>query len=172
MGTERWKWVCGYEGLYQVSDHGRVRSVDRVVPDGKGGTKKMTGRVLRANPGNRFGHLAVALCNEGAHRTVTVHSIVAVAWIGPCPDGCQVRHGPGGKHDNSVGNLCYGTPSQNEHDKRRDGTHGGVAVVRSDGKEFISIHVAAEESGCSYTNIWAVCNGRRKSTGGYGWRYA
>lgn len=168
---EQWRWVVGYEGSYQVSDHGRVRSVERVVRHYLGGPKKLKGKVLRAAPGNQYGHLMVNFSKEGIRRTATVHSIVAEAWIGPCPAGQQVRHGPNGVIDNSVRNLCYGTPSEDHLDRRRDGTHGGVIVVRSDGVEFINMHVAAEESDCMYQHIWSCCNGRRKTTGGYGWAY-
>lgn len=54
---------------------------------------------------------------------------------------------------------------------RRDGTHTGRPVRRSDGIEFISMSVAAEETGCWCQHIWKVCNGRLKTTGGYGWEY-
>ena len=120
---------------------------------------------------SRYGHLGIHLSKNGVERIIRVHQLVATAWIGPCPEGQQVRHGPNGVTDNSVSNLCYGTPSEDGFDKRRDGTHGGRAVRRSDGIEFINMRVAAEEIGCKYQNIWRVCNGKRKTTGGYGWEY-
>lgn len=167
---EKWRDVVGYSGYYQVSDLGRVRSVDRVVRDKRGGPRKLKGRFLRPRP-DKSGHLAVVLCNEGNQRTIYVHRVVAAAWIGPCPDGQQVKHGPNGVADNSVANLCYGTRSEDGLDKRRDGTHGGRADRRSDGKEFINMRVAAEETGCDYRGIWNVCNGKNKTAGGYGWEY-
>lgn len=169
--SERWRWVVGYERLYQVSDHGQVRSVDRVVQHPRGGPTKRKGGILRAGPKSQLGHLGVKLWKDGKPRNVHIHRVVAAAWIGSCPMGQQVRHGPNGIGDNSVGNLCYGTRIQNSLDCRRDGTHGGCAVVRSDGVEFINMHVAAEESGCMYQHIWSCCNGCRKTTGSYGWRY-
>ena len=168
---ERWKWVVGYEGLYEVSDLGRVRSVDRVVKHYRGGPKKLAGKILRFGPSGRAGHLMVSLCKEGVQRKGHIHRLVAVAWIGPCPEGCEVRHGPNGVADNSVSNLSYGTRSENHLDKRRDGTSRGKRVRRSDGVEFASMHEAAEESCCKYQHIWHVCNGQRKTAGGYGWRY-
>jgi hypothetical protein len=113
----------------------------------------------------------VDLSKNGNQRTILVHRLVAAAWIGPRPDGQQVRHGPNGVSDNSVSNLCYGTLSENQKDRRRDGTHRGRRVRRSDGVEFINMHVAAEETGCRYSHIWDVCNGRRKTAGSYGWEY-
>ncbi len=167
---ERWRDVVGYEGVYQVSDLGRVRSVNRVVRGALRGPKKLKGRVIRLNP-DRYGHLKVQLCKEGVGTTVHVHRLVLAAWVGPCPEGEEVRHGPAGVADNSVGNLCYGTRSENNLDKRRDGTNSGRKVVRSDGVEFSSIREAAEESGCRHQYICLVCKGRYKTAGGFGWKY-
>lgn len=169
--TEQWRDVLDYEDSYQVSNLGRVRSLDRIVPHKKFGTWKRRGRLLCSQPTDRCGHLAVRLYIEGIGRTIQVHRLVAAAWIGPCPSGQQVRHGPNGVMDNSVSNLCYGTPSEDGLDKRRDGTHTGRPVRRSDGTEFISLQVAAEETGCKYTGISKVCNGHRKTAGGFGWEY-
>lgn len=52
----------------------------------------------------------------------TVHALVALAFLGPRPDGHEVRHGPNGKSDNRASQLCYGTHKQNEEDKLRDGS--------------------------------------------------
>jgi len=169
--SERWRDVVGYEGLYQVSDMGRVRSVNRVVSDGQGGTRKLKERILQSSPVGRCCHLVTHIYKNGIEQTIRVHQLVAAAWIGPCPDGQQVRHGPNGAADNSVSNLCYGTRSEDGLDKRRDGTHGGRPVRRSDGIEFINMAVAAEETSCWYPHIWEVCNGCRKTAGGYGWEY-
>ena len=168
---EQWRDVVGYSGYYEVSNLGRVRSVDRIIPYVNGTPRKLKGRILQSNPTGRYGHLAVNLSKKGTTHTITVHQLVAATWIGPCPDGQQVRHGLNGVTDNSISNLCYGTRSEDGLDRRRDGTHGGKAVRRSDGIEFINMRVAAEETGCEYQNIWAVCNGRLKTTGGYGWDY-
>ena len=168
---ERWRDIPGWEGLYQASDQGRIRSVDRVVLHPRGGPKRLKGRILSPRPNNKVGHLAVGLWVGGVEQSKRVHQLVALTWIGPCPVDQQVRHGQNGHLDNSVSNLCYGTRSQDSLDKRRDGTHSGRAVRRSDGMEFISMWVAAEESGCSHKCIWMVCQGQRKTTGGYGWEY-
>jgi len=166
-----WREVVGYEGYYEVSDCGKVRSVDRVVPDGPNRERKLYGQVMSARPLLRTGHLGLNLSKDGIVKHKLVHRLVASAWIGPCPDGQQVRHGPNGVADNSVSNLSYGTPTENNLDCRRDGTDGGVRVRRSDGKEFASMAIAAEESGCNPDSICHVCKGRRKSAGGWGWEY-
>jgi len=168
---ERWKDVIGYEGCYQVSNEGRVRSIDRLVRHHRGGVRRMKGRLLSTHPRNQQGHLAMGLYKEGQRRTLYVHQLVARAWIGPCPYGQQVRHGPNGMLDNSVSNLCYGTPQEDAQDKWRDGTHRSKPVRRSDGKVFRSMVAAAKASGCRDQHICAVCKGKQKTTGGYGWEY-
>jgi len=109
---EQWRDVVGYEGWYQVSDLGKVRSVDRVVRGARGEPKTLTGKVLKPAANSASDHLGVALCKEGNQRTVCIHQLVMAAWIGPRPKGLEVLHGPNGVEDNSVGNLSYGTHSQ------------------------------------------------------------
>jgi hypothetical protein len=167
---EWWKWVVGYKGYYQGSTLGRVRSVDRIVVDKNGRTFRRRGRILR--PGrNADGYLHVGLCKNGVSRTRKVHQLVAAAFLGPCPDGQIVRHGLGGKLDNSVSNLCYGTLSENGLDRVRDGTTNARSVRRSDGKEYRSMTEAARDSGCWVSSIWGACNGELKTSGGFGWEY-
>jgi hypothetical protein len=121
---ETWRpipWAPGYE----VSDMGRVRSLDRevAVTANKGETRgrsahvcQRKGRVLRLGIG-RYASAVVA------GRCCLVHRLVAEAFIGPCPEGHIVRHGPGGPLDNRLENLSYGTPAQNNGaDRLRDGT--------------------------------------------------
>lgn len=127
------------------------------------------GRILR--PGLSSSHLTVVLCKNGIRTTVCVHRLVAEVWLGSCPAGMEVCHGPNGQLDNSVSNLRWDTRTNNNLDKRRDGTHGGRCVKRSDGVEFINMQVAAEETSCNSTHISKVCKGERKTTGGYGWEY-
>lgn len=118
---EAWKPVVGYEGLYEVSSLGRVRSLPR-----RGGSNRTYGgKILRASwqkacEGKRY--LAVGLSREGESVRLRVHKLVAEAFLGPCPPGQGVRHGPAGVADNSVANLCYGTSLENAADTIRDGT--------------------------------------------------
>lgn len=118
--TEEWRPVVGYEGLYEVSSFGRVRSLRR--PPGRPGNPG--GKILRLIPMGHHGHyrLAVGLSRDGKRKCGPVHRLVAAAFLGPCPEGLQVRHGPGGAYDNRPANLSYGTSLQNNLDKHRDGT--------------------------------------------------
>lgn len=170
---ERWRDIFGYEGLYKVSDWGRVRSLDRIVRHKRFGTMRVKGRILRlALSGSYSKYLSVNLYKAGVQTTTRVHRLVAAAFLGPCPDGMEVCHNDGNSVNNIISNLRYDTRANNCLDRRREGTHCGQPVKRSDGITFINMHVAAEESGCHATNICRVCTSKGKTAGGYGWEYA
>ncbi len=175
--SETWKDIDGYEGLYQVSDLGRVRSLDRVVSDGIGGKRKLKGKVLK--PNTKFsGHQFVNIYKNGTLKSSNIHRLVTHAFIGPCPKGLEVRHGVGGILDNTPKNLCYGTRSENMFDRTRDGAGMAKAVRRSDGVEYVSVTGAAKACGLDRGNISDLCreyirpDGHRNFTvGGYGWEF-
>lgn len=103
--NEVWKPVVGYEGLYEVSDHGRVRR---------------HGKVLRT--ALTAGYPSVNLRKNNASRTSYVHELVLCAFVGPRPEGFFCCHGPLGCLNNHVSNLRWGTPADNAADRKRDGT--------------------------------------------------
>lgn len=120
--AERWAAVPGYDGFYQASDQGRVRSIDRVLvqPTRWGGTaaRALRGQVL-APWTDPDGYLHVPL--RGQRRAV--HTLVAAAFLGPRPEDMQVRHLDGDPSNNRPENLAYGTGSDNCLDMVRHGTH-------------------------------------------------
>lgn len=156
---EQWKDVTGYEGLYQVSDLGRVKRVN--------GRRSILTNVFDSSKG----YFVVCLSKDGITKVAKVHRLVGAAWLGSCPDGCETLHGSAGKRDNSVGNLSYGSRSQNQLDRRRDGHGQAKRVVRSDGIEFNSLAEAIESTGRPRSGVWECCNGKQKTAGGYGWQY-
>lgn len=113
---EIWKSVVGYEGRYEVSDLGRVRSLDRVVNGAPGkGTYLKPGVVLR--PGaHRQGYRLVSLHDGASRRTYKVHRLVALAFLGPAPDGMEVCHNNSDPADNRAANLRWDTRSGNMQD--------------------------------------------------------
>jgi hypothetical protein len=125
--TEEWRAVVGYEGYYEVSDHGRVRSIDRVVGQPGNTPKRLRGKILKPTPSSgKHLHLCVCLYRNSPERkgeTMRVHSLVAAAFIGPRPDGLQVCHNNGDGHDNRASNLRYDTPLANTHDRKLHGTY-------------------------------------------------
>lgn len=119
--TEEWRPVVGFEGLYEVSDQGRVRSAPR---------PKTRGGLLRPG-GHRSGHLHVVLSRAGRVCTRQVHRLVLEAFTGPCPEGQECRHLNGDPADNRHVNLCWGTRSENVQDMIRHGTHNPYGGRRS-----------------------------------------
>lgn len=108
---ERWADIPEYIG-YQVSDQGRVRTVDRAIlgRDGREGLHR--GRVLKPQR-LKNGYLEVYLCDGKSRKHRTVHSLVAQMFLGSRPERMDVMHINGDRSDNRVENLAYGTRSEN-----------------------------------------------------------
>lgn len=88
---EEWRPVVGYEGYYEVSDHGNVRSLDRVVPRGRH-TQTVIGRALSPSA-KPSGHMQVSIIGaDRKQRTRMVHQLVLDAFVGPCPEGMEACH--------------------------------------------------------------------------------
>lgn len=119
--TECWKGIPEWEDLYSASSEGRIRSLGSSVPS-RIGVAYRKGRILApATKGN--GYLAVSLAREGKHFQFHVHRLIAWTFLGPQPRHTQVRHLNGIKTDCRYTNLAYGTPKENDDDKKRHGTH-------------------------------------------------
>ena len=118
---EIWKDIPGFEGRYQASDAGQIRSVDRrvrVVVHGVETTRLAKGKVL--SPATcKSGHLCVVL---GKGRTVHVHQAVAWAFLGPQARDTEVAHNDGNPAHNAVRNLRYDSRSGNGRDRVHHGT--------------------------------------------------
>lgn len=124
---ERWLPVVGYQGLYEVSDQGRVRSLDRVVQvQGKRQQRRQSGKILA--PGKTGDRLTVSLADAAhRHRSHYVHVLVLEAFVGPCPGpNYETCHGNGVGVDNRLSNIRWDTRSENTHDRVRHGTHHAV----------------------------------------------
>ncbi|SCC11074.1 NUMOD4 motif-containing HNH endonuclease [Rhodococcus qingshengii] len=119
---ERWKSVVGYEGYYEVSDHGRVRSVDRTVVSSVGIPSRRRGCGISAGLTTR-GYLGVGLSRDGESKPFSVHRLVAAAFCERVADGDVVRHLDGNKENNRAENLAWGTDSENMIDQVRHGNH-------------------------------------------------
>lgn len=130
MDNEVWKDIPGYEGRYQASTAGRIRSLDRyvrLVAHGKETKRLAKGQVLRPAPYEKGGHLSVVL-GHNAHGS-PVHRLIALTFIGPCPAGCEVCHNDGNPKNNAVDNLRYDTRSNNIKDAyMMNGVRGKLTV--------------------------------------------
>lgn len=119
---ERWLPIPGYEGSYEVSDQGRVRSLTRTIVDRLGRPSRRSGTILRP-VASKFGHLNVALWKDGKSASPKVHRIVMAAFVGPLPAGMETCHNNGDPTDNRLSNLRYDTRSSNSMDSVRHRTH-------------------------------------------------
>lgn len=121
--TEEWRPVVGYEGNYEVSSMGRVRSLDRA--DGLG--RKAKGRVLKFRPLPN-GRPRVNLSRNGIIRDAYPYRLVLEAFVGPCPPGMECLHWDDDPNNNDVSNLRWGTRTDNMRDMSRNGNgNAGLA---------------------------------------------
>jgi hypothetical protein len=169
MSVEVWKDVVGFEGLYQVSDLGRVRSMDRVIETSNGKKFPVKRRVMK-QPTDRNGYPFVGLRRPGKQTVIRTHVMVAKAFLGEPGPGEEVCHNNGDPSDSRLSNLRYDTRSNNLLDCREHGSGRFVSVLRSDGK-FYERTNKVEEDGFCRKGVQATCSGRQKTHGGYGWTY-
>lgn len=120
---ERWIPVVGFEGAYEVSDRGRVRSIPRIVlrTDGRFLRRQKQYRVLKTPPAGSGGYPEVHLGYNGRERVVTVHTLVLEAFAGPRPPHADACHADGDPTNNHLENLRWDTQSANGKDRVRHG---------------------------------------------------
>ena len=181
--TEIWKDVFGFEGLYQVSNLGKVRSLDRLVNSGIG-IRLYKGRVLKP-VNNNDGYLQVALSKDGKQTTFLVHRLVYEAFNGKIPEGMQVNHIDEDKTNNSIENLNVMTSKENINwgtgNERRAKSminHKSLSkpiiqysLTGEKLAEFEGLHDAARKLNINLGNISSALNGRIKTAGGFKWKY-
>jgi hypothetical protein len=119
--TERWLPVVGYEGLYEVSDFGLIRSIPRFVRYGTRG-HTVRGRIL-AQTSMQGGYFGVNLSRDGHAVVRSVGVLVLTAFVGPKPPGLECCHFNDRQSDNSLTNLRWDTRSANAQDNVRNGNH-------------------------------------------------
>lgn len=119
--SEQWRDVVGYEGLYQVSSEGRVRSLDRTY-----GSRLYKGKLMNPSLEARSGYRVLGLHRNNKSRPARVHNLVLEAFVGPRPPRHDARHLNGDPTDNRLENLAWGTRRQNCIDAQIHGTwaHG------------------------------------------------
>lgn len=175
--VEEFRPIEGYEGLYEVSNLGRVRSVDRWV-NINGGKKFIKGGVLKPRP-NKNGYLMVGLYKEGKVKRCYIHRLVAQAFI-PNPENLPcVNHKDENPSNPVETNLEWCTQAYNIN----FGTHTERMIEKKSKKvqafnkkgelvfEFPSTQ-EAERNGFDHSNISHCCLGKQKSAYGYVWKYA
>lgn len=121
IAAEAWLPVPGFEGCYEVSSLGRVRSLSRVVRAKDGRNLRLAGRILTTHP-NRNGYPNITLYRGGRSYPREVHRLVCRAFHGEPPEGHQAAHDDGVRSNCRADNLSWKTISENSRDRRRHGT--------------------------------------------------
>lgn len=183
MAIEIWKPIKGYEGTYEVSNLGHVRSLVRIDRLGRFVPEK-----IRSIKKNNRGYVQISLYKDGRAKYYLLHRLVAEAFI-PNPDNLpQINHKDENKDNNCVENLewCdniynrrYGTGyarSVAKHDYKKIGAGNRRPVVQCDCfgnpiKMWDGVIIAAKTLGVSDSAIRNCCYGRNKTAAGYCWRY-
>lgn len=121
--AEKWLPVVGYEGIYEVSDQGRVRSLSRVTSRGN----RIRGRVLKERrlPNGRP---RISLAYNAKNVDAYVYRLVLEAFVGPCPDGMEALHWDDDFDNNRIENLRWGTRTDNMRDMSRNG-NGNAGIT-------------------------------------------
>lgn len=152
--SEEWRDIPGYEGSYQASTLGRVRSLTRVVElnNDWADTRWQYGKVLKPaagsylKDGTRDPRLSVVLRKYGKSKTMRVHVLVALSFLGERPEHHDVAHNNGDNTDNRLVNLRYATRSENELDKFVHGTRA-IRDECAEGHKLAGDNLRVEKSG-------------------------
>ena len=155
--------IPGYEGLYTIDENGNIFSFI---------SNKERKPVM--NPKN--GYYQVVLKKKGEAKTLYVHRLVALTFLGTPKDNCNfVNHKNEIKTDNNYKNLEWCTQAYNNtYNNKTQRCCKSVIGIDANGQQiqFQSARIAADCSNANYKNISACCRGKRKSAGGYQWRFA
>ena len=171
---EEWRPVVGFEGYYEISSFGRLRSLGRLIVESSGKRRKHRGKIISLHA-NKHGYYTRNLYVDGKITAVQIHRLVATAFI-PNPGKLpQVNHKNGIKTDNRVDNLEWVSRSENAlHAVYALGKCSFapkmVMLVEKDWV-FPSIEVAARKTGLNATSISSACNGKNKTSGGFHWKF-
>lgn len=144
--SEAWRPVVGYEGAYEVSDLGNVRSTARVTSAGV----RLPGRP-KATFLNMHGYPMVSLYLGNVGRQRRVHRLVLEAFVGPCPEGMEGCHSDGDPSNARLPNLRWDTKSENQFDRIRHGRHNHASKThcsRGHAFEGANLRVTSRQRRC------------------------
>lgn len=182
-GNEEWKDIPEYEGLYQASNLGRVKSLERFRKGENGCLISVKERILKPSIKHN-GRYRIQLCKQSIVKTYNVHRLVWSAFNGQIPQGYEINHIDENPSNNRLENLNlmthkeninYGTRNERSAKKHINGKKS-KPVLQYDLqdnliKEFPSLMQVYRELGFSYGHIGDCCNGKLKTAYGYKWKY-
>lgn len=119
--SEHWKPIAGYEGHYEVSDLGRIKSLARGTTQSSGRQRRLVERIM-STPVHATGYRFVTLHMGAIREKLRVHLLVLRAFVGEKPEGCEACHRDGDRTNNALSNLRYDTISANQMDRVIHGT--------------------------------------------------
>lgn len=173
---EVWKDIEGYEGLYQISNLGRVRSLDRKIEYSNGHIVLHKGKMLKPFPDKGREYLNVNLNKNGKNTKFRINRLVALAFISNEEHKSQVNHKDENKQNNRVDNLEWVTPKENSNWGTRSLRSGlsrrkaiwGYNIINGSIIEFNSL-AEAEKVGFGHSTISACLHHRKHQAYGYKW---
>lgn len=177
---EIWKDIPGYEGIYEVSNKGRIRSIDRIVVTKAGWTQTKYGQVIKFGQPINSGYIKVDLHKNGKAKPFLVHRIVAEVFL-ENPNGCEtVNHKDENKLNNSADNLEWCTQMYNNNygtckERGAETQRREFLQMDMDGnviKRWKGFKKIQRELGYQRKLIYLCCIGKRESYMGYKWCYA
>lgn len=174
---EEWRDIKGFEGLYQVSNMGRVKCLPHIVRAGKNKQRMLTEKILTPWK-TKFGYLHI---NLGRNKKFAIHRLVATAFIENEKKLPDVNHKDENKANNKAENLEWCNHSYNAlygtcQERLLKHKNKAVAMIDKDTlsviKVFESMKIAMRETGVNKSTISQICRGLKRTGGGYIWKYA
>ena len=157
---EKWRPIKEYEGRYEVSNFGRIKSVERIIvyPSGKKQPhkEKIMSIIPRKALRGRTSYYCIRLCKSGKYKGFLVHRLVAEAFIPNPENKPEINHIDGNGLNNQINNLEWATSSENKrHCIKNLGNHQLSPVVCVEtGERFNSLTEAGRRNGTTGKNIW------------------
>lgn len=174
-----WKDIAGYEGLYQVSDQGEIRSLDKTLQIRPNCIITRKGKIMKPEVSNK-GYLRIILYKNDKKKHFSIHRLVAKAFI-PNPENLDtINHKDENKFNNAADNLEWMSLKSNINygtgiTKRSNSKKKKVNQFSKDGifiKTWDSGTEAEKELDLSKGQVCSCCKLKQKSAGGYIWKYA